>query len=61
MAERVGYLCSNPNCRNHTVGPNQQSEKSTKIGEAEHITAAAVGGPRYDSRTCCSKYQLFKE
>ncbi|HEY5326105.1 MAG TPA: hypothetical protein VIJ27_03830 [Mucilaginibacter sp.] len=48
MAERVGYLCSNPNCRNHTVGPNSQLEKSTKIGEAAHITAAAVGGPRYN-------------
>ena len=49
MAERVGFLCSNPSCRNHTVGPNQHAKKSTKIGEAAHITAAAAGGPRYDN------------
>jgi len=49
LAERVGYLCSNPKCRAHTVGPNKNSEKSTKIGEAAHITAASEGGPRYDS------------
>jgi hypothetical protein len=49
LAERVGYLCSNPVCRTHTVGPNQQVDKSTKIGEAAHITAAAQGGPRFDA------------
>lgn len=48
LAERVGYLCSNHNCRIHTVGPNNNVEKSTKIGEAAHITAASEGGPRFD-------------
>ena len=49
LAERVGFLCSNPSCRVHTVGPNVQLDKSTRIGEAAHITAAAANGPRYDA------------
>lgn len=49
MAERVAYLCSNPNCRTVTIGPNLHVDKSTKIGEAAHICAASVGGPRYDA------------
>ncbi|TWR25492.1 hypothetical protein FPZ42_12905 [Mucilaginibacter achroorhodeus] len=49
LAERVGYLCSNPRCRCFTVGPNENRDKSTRIGEAAHITAASPGGPRYDN------------
>ncbi len=48
LAERVGFLCSNPACRTHTVGPNTEETKSTRIGKGAHITAAATGGPRYD-------------
>jgi hypothetical protein len=50
LAERVGFLCSNPACRIHTVGPNSHQDKSTRIGKAAHITAAAIGGPRYNSK-----------
>lgn len=49
LAKRVGYICSNPDCRKHTVGPNENAEKATLIGIAAHITAASPGGPRYDS------------
>ncbi len=48
LAKRVGYLCSNPKCRIHTVGPNENAEKVTIIGEAAHITAASPGGPRFE-------------
>lgn len=48
LAERVGFICSNPDCRVHTVGPNTNADKSTRVGEAAHIAAAAPGGPRYD-------------
>lgn len=48
LAERVGFICSNPICACHTVGPNFTPDKSTRIGKAAHITAAASGGPRYD-------------
>jgi len=48
LAKRVGYLCSNPNCRQLTIGANEKQEKSTSIGIAAHITAASIGGPRYD-------------
>ena len=49
LAKRVGYLCSNPKCRNYTVGPSQNPEKATIIGVAAHITAASPEGPRYDA------------
>jgi hypothetical protein len=49
LAKRVGYLCSNPICRNPTIGANEEANKSTSIGIAAHITAASEGGPRYNS------------
>jgi hypothetical protein len=48
LAKRVGYLCSKPDCRRPTVGPHTDVDRATIIGIAAHITAAAVGGPRYD-------------
>lgn len=50
LAKRVGFRCSNPNCRKLTCGANTAPEKATNIGVAAHITAAAKGGPRYDER-----------
>ncbi len=49
LAKRVGFFCSNPNCKIPTVGPNSDQEKATTIGIAAHITAASPGGPRYDA------------
>ena len=49
LAERVGFLCSNPNCRALTSGPQISNSKSMNVGVAAHITAAAQDGPRYDS------------
>ena len=49
LAERVGKKCSNPNCRKSTSGPSSDPKKTINIGVAAHITAAAAGGPRYDS------------
>ncbi len=48
LAKRVRYTCSNPNCENATIGPNSDPEKSTYVGAAAHISAAAPGGKRYD-------------
>ena len=48
LAKRVSYRCSNPNCRTITIGANSNPKKSTNIGIAAHICAAASGGPRYD-------------
>lgn len=50
LAKRVGFRCSNPNCRKLTCGANDNPGKITSIGVAAHITAAAKGGPRYDER-----------
>src|SRR4051812_45093306 len=46
---RAGHLCSNPDCRKPTSGPHSDDNKSTVIGEAAHVCAAAPGGPRYDA------------
>ena len=50
LAKRVGFKCSNPNCRKVTCGANDDPQKVTSIGVAAHIAAAAKGGPRYDER-----------
>ncbi len=49
LAQRSGHLCSNPGCRRLTSGPAEDAEKSVNLGVAAHITAAAFGGPRYDT------------
>jgi WD40 repeat protein len=49
LAKRVGFRCSNPNCRQLTSGPNSDPNKSVNIGVASHISAASEGGPRYDA------------
>lgn len=49
IARRVAYLCSNPKCKRHTIGPQAEGEGSINIGVAAHITAASAGGPRYDA------------
>lgn len=48
LAKRVTYCCSNPECGKATIGPNANKNKTTSIGVAAHIKAAAPGGPRYD-------------
>jgi hypothetical protein len=46
LARRVGYLCSL--CYVSTTGPTTDPNKSSITGVAAHITAAAVGGPRFN-------------
>ncbi len=50
LAKRASFVCSNPDCRVLTIAPSEiNSEKYIYIGEASHITAAALGGPRYNA------------
>ena len=49
LANRAGVRCSNPSCRKPTSGANTDPSKTTNIGVAAHICAAASGGPRYDA------------
>lgn len=50
IAERAGYVCSNPTCRRNQLGPApEDSSKSVNLGIAAHVRAAAAGGPRYDA------------
>ncbi len=47
LGKRAGFICSNPDCRASTVGPNTDPEKSTLIGEAAHIFGARPSSKRY--------------
>lgn len=49
LAKRVGNRCSNPTCRKRTSGPHTEDDKALNVGVAAHITAASLGGPRFDS------------
>jgi hypothetical protein len=49
LAKRVGFRCSNLKCRKLTAGPQADTLKAVNIGVAAHITAAAPGGPRFES------------
>lgn len=49
LGQRVGFLCSNPDCRALTIGPQQASEGAINLGVAAHVTAASPGGPRFDA------------
>lgn len=48
LANRVGWRCSNPNCRQATRAAAIDESEIINIGVAAHITAASRGGPRYD-------------
>jgi WD40 repeat protein len=48
LAQRTGYLCSNPACRAPTIGPASGHDGAVSVGIAAHVTAAASGGPRYN-------------
>lgn len=47
LPRRVGFRCSNPQCRQLTSGPQADPAKAINIGVAAHIRAASPGGPRY--------------
>jgi hypothetical protein len=55
LARRVAFACSNPACRNQTVGPKSGPDGFVTTGEAAHITAAAPGGPRYNAALTSSE------
>ena len=48
LAKRVGFRCSNPNCRKLTSGPAIDPGKAVNIGVAAHNAGASPGGERYD-------------
>ncbi len=49
LAKRVGFACSNPECRQTTSGPQADATGAVNIGVAAHISAASPGGPRYEA------------
>lgn len=59
LGRRVAFACSNPDCRNQTVGPKAGPGGFVTTGEAAHITAAAPGGPRYDAALTSAERSAF--
>lgn len=50
LAQRVGYLCSNPECQAPTIGPKMGEPGAQNVGVAAHIKAASPGFARYDDK-----------
>lgn len=48
IGKRAAYVCSNPDCRVNTIGPNTIEKKSIKIGEAAHIYGARIDAKRFN-------------
>lgn len=50
LAQRAGYMCAKPDCKQLTVGPSEDRKSGlTMVGVAAHITAASDKGPRYNA------------
>ena len=49
LAARVGHICSRPECRATTSGPQFMPNAAVNVGVAAHITAASPQGPRYQA------------
>lgn len=60
LANRVGWKCSNPNCRKATRGAGEEKTDVINIGVASHITAASKGGPRYDENMTSQERKSFE-
>ena len=60
LANRVGWKCSNPNCRKVTRGAGVEKTNIINIGVAAHITAASKGGPRYDKNITVQERKSFE-
>ncbi len=48
LFKRARGKCSNPECRRETSLAHSEPNKAVNLGEAAHITAASLGGPRYN-------------
>ncbi|MBM7843781.1 hypothetical protein [Herpetosiphon giganteus] len=49
LAERAGYICSNPRCKAHTVGPHAEDVRAVITGEGAHIRGGKPKSARYNS------------
>jgi hypothetical protein len=60
LCDRVGGLCSRPDCRAPTKGPKYGSTKAMNIGRAAHIYGAAAGGPRFNEKQTAEERRSFQ-
>lgn len=60
LAKRVGWRCSNPNCRRPTSAAGTKDSDVINIGVAAHITAASEKGPRYNKMLSAEERRSYK-
>lgn len=60
LANRVGWKCSNPNCRKATRGAGMEKTDVINIGVASHITASSKGSPRFDEYMTAQERKSFE-
>ncbi|OYO59723.1 hypothetical protein C8E03_109114 [Lachnotalea glycerini] len=60
LANRVGWKCSNPNCRKATCGGGIEKTDIVNIGVAAHISAASKGGPRFDENMTSGERKSYE-
>ena len=60
LCDRVGGMCSRPDCRVLTKGPRASSTKAKNIGRASHIHAASPGGPRFNADQTREERRAFE-
>ena len=60
LAERVGFVCSNPDCEASTMGPSSRDAMTMNVGVAGHITAASPKGPRYNGKLTTRQRKAFR-
>jgi hypothetical protein len=46
----VGLICSNPQCKKHTIFYSRESEQLVQTGQAAHIKGRLEGAARYDKK-----------
>lgn len=59
LANRVGWKCSNPNCRKSTRGAGKEKTNIINIGVVSHITAASEKGPRYEENMTSKERKYY--
>ena len=61
LADRVAWKCCFPGCSEVTIGPgNKDDNHVVRLGVAAHITAASLGGPRYNSEITTEERSSIK-
>jgi hypothetical protein len=60
LAQRVAFMCSNPDCRRLTVKAATEGNGAVRAGQGAHIHSAGEGGPRFKPGMSDSECREFE-